>query len=118
MEAKMEENCGESEKRHTNAISYWQEKDRKSQDEIRSAREISKVRTLTGLIGGIILGSLLTAYCWIPSNMSVKDINKDGRYDVVVEQMNGAERNYLQQQNGNYKLDTKYLDDLITITPW
>jgi len=77
-----------------------------------------KSKNFTSLLGGIIFGSLLTAYCWIPSSISVKDINEDKKTDVIVEQMNGVKRNYMQQQNGTYKLDMKYLDDLLTITPW
>ena len=103
---------------------YWDLKEKTEQEkyswsvEKERARENSKARSFTSLLGGIALGSLLTAYCWIPSNMSVRDIDGDGRADVAVEQMNGVRRNYMQQQDGTYKLDTKDLDDLLAITPW
>lgn len=84
----------------------------------RKIKEEYKARSFTSLLGGVVLGSLLTAYCWVPSNMSVRDVNSDGRADVVVQQMNGVERNYLQEQDKTYKLDTKYLDDILTIMPW
>ncbi|MDP1694093.1 MAG: hypothetical protein Q8L34_00980 [Candidatus Woesearchaeota archaeon] len=112
----MEEDSGRKE--------YWDlmriaERERNSRyAEEERARQNSKARSFTSLLGGIALGSLLTAYCWIPSNMSVRDIDGDERADVVVEQMNGARRTYMQQQDGSYKLDTKYLDDLLTILPW
>ena len=114
----MEENIKEIERRHSQAISYWQERDRESRYKLGDLREKSKAKSFASLLGGLVLGSLLTAYCWVPSNMSVRDINGDGRTDVAVQQMNGVERNYLQEQDGAYKLDTNYLDDMLTITPW
>ena len=81
-------------------------------------RKIEKVKErahedlVVGICGGICLGSLLTAYCWIPSRLSVEDSNHDGRSDIVVEQMNGSRRKYIQQQNGAYELEKNYLDEL------
>lgn len=86
--------------------------------QIRRIKEECKARNLISLLGGITLGSLLTAYCWIPSNISVRDINGDGRTDIGVQQINGVKRNYLQEQNETYNLDTKYIDELLTIIPW
>jgi len=103
---------------------YWELKEKTDLEkyswfvEREENRQDSKARSFTNLLGGIIIGSLLTAYCWVPSNITVKDIDRDGRADIVVKQMSGVKRDHMQQQNESYKLNTNYLDDLLIIIPW
>lgn len=52
-------------------------------------------------ISAAIIGSML----FIPIRKYEKDINVDGRQDLICEYYNGFKEVFLQQEDGSYKLE-------------
>ena len=69
---------------------------------------------LVGVLGGFGVASYLAERNLPPTSVYVRDLNADGRPDVVVRNRRGDNFIYLQQENGSYQIleraQTQFID--------